>query len=91
MTDNHHLEFPLMLLGYFQLLTRTDYAKAILELDTDTLLSRSRHLISNKNFVLFHSMKALQSLKDERSNELDPAHLPFCRQNSGNVIIKAEN
>ena len=91
MTDNHHLEFPLMLLGYFQLLTRGGYVKAILELYTDTLLSRSRHLTANKNFVLFHSMKALQSFKDERGNELDPAHLPFGRQNSGNVIIKAEN
>ena len=75
MTSNHNLEFPSMLLDYFELLLRRDYATTILELDTNTVLPRSRHLIANKNFVLFHNMKALQSLKDERNNK---SYLRLC-------------
>ena len=75
MTGNHHLEFPSMLLGYFELLKRRYCAKATLELDKDTLLSKSGHLIANKNFVLFHSMKALQSLKDGCN---DKSYLRLC-------------
>ena len=75
MTSTHNLEFPSMLLDYFKLLLRRDYATTILELDTDTVLSRARLLIGNKNFLLFHSMKALQSLKDERDNK---SYLRLC-------------
>ena len=75
MTDNHNLEFFVMFVDYFELHLIGDYATTILELDTDTDLSQARHWIANKIFVLFHSMKALQSLKDERNNK---SYLRLC-------------
>ena len=65
MTGSHNFEFPSMFLDYFKLHLKGDNATTILEMDTDADLFKSRHLITNQNFVPFHSMKALQSLKDE--------------------------
>ena len=64
-----------MFVDYFELHLKGDNATSILELDTDRDLSKSRHLIASENFVLFHSMKALQSLKDERNNK---SYLRLC-------------
>ena len=64
-TDSHNFEFPSMFLDYFKLHLKGDNATTILEMHTDADLFKSKHLITNQNFVPFHSVKALQSLKDE--------------------------
>ena len=69
MTDSHNFEFPSMLLDFLKFYLKGDNATTILEMDTDADLFKSRHLITNQNFVPFHSMKALQSLKDELNNK----------------------
>ena len=62
-----------MFVDYFELHLRGDNATTILGMDTDTDLSKSFDYQSKP--IPFHSMKALQSLKDELNSK---SYLKLC-------------
>ena len=93
MTDSHNFEFPLMFLDYCKLHLKGDNATTILEMDTNADLFKSRHLITNQNFVPFHSMKAKHCnhrktssiinhtcgcVQQSKQDQKNPVHLPLC-------------